>query len=401
MPNRHFPLLSRSRIAVAVLCTVFAGIAAAEDFLTRAAPILDEAAVDTARYLAPFAGEDLAVLDETLAVIFPNGKPSSDEARVLSVLSYIAQVYASGPPAAYHKTGAAALGCNPNLCGDKSLAMAALCRRIGIPARVVPVNNFEAINAHIVVEVWLDGGWRFMDPTYGAFFYSQPVYDGAGTIHSARTLHLDPDARQYPFFIGEDRLWAGGYDPGASFVPLPPDFRPEAWQTFTAHETLQRVFARSFPVQRAPDRPRSFPVVFDLRTDTAQSWGSVNDNPHDLSGPPQVNGATPRFHGTHFIGPGDLEDVYHTVVVHLPAPGTRVRLSYHLLHEVPTAPLEIIPLKDAIVDSITQDGRAHHIDFVAPGDLAVLLVINRGPALLLDALEATVLDPAVESNLAP
>jgi len=396
--RRELQSIARAGTGIAIAITLSLAVAPevrAEDFLTLAVPAREEAPSE--RHTRPFRGEDPAYLDAVLARIFPDGPPAGTEAQALAVMSYIAQVYPSGPPAQYNRTGAEALQTTPNLCGDKTLAMVALCRRLGIPARVVPMNNFSALSAHIAVEVWYDDGWRYMDPSYGAFFYTAESYDGSGHIPSMRALINDPELRRRPFFIGEDALWSGAYDPDTGFTPLPRDFTKEPWQSHTVAEALEKALSLSFPIDRAPDRPRSFPVVFDLTKESSIWRGEIDGDPHDLSNPPPSGGKAPRHYGTHYIGPGDLEHVYHTVVTRQPA-GARVRVSYHFLRETPQAELEVIPLKDAVIVDIETEPMACHFEFTAQSDNAILLVLNRGPIILLDALHAGLPDASGEQG---
>ena len=380
---------ARCTLLIVVCC--WCVVAGADNFLSLASPVFGDALADPARYTAPFPGEESEHLDAVLAEVFPDGPPHDHGEAALGVMRYIAQVYPSGPPSQYNRTGATALQTTPNLCGDKSLGMVALCRRLGIPARVVPMNNFVALNAHIAVEVWYDGGWHYMDPTYGAFYYSEPSFDGSGRIPSMRELATDPELRQHPFFVGADSLWSGEFRPTEPFVALPPDFQPESWQPFTVAETLDRAMAQSFPIERAPDRPRSFPVSFDLRTESRLERGAIDGNPHDLSSPAAGGEEAPRYYATHFLGAGDMEHVFHTLTMRQPA-GSRVRVSYFFVQDAPQAHLDLIELKGAVIALVETEPKAWHFEFTAQDELAILLVANRGPALLLDALHATRVD---------
>jgi transglutaminase-like putative cysteine protease len=53
------------------------------------------------------------------------------------------------------------------ICGSASAAFVFLARSLGIPARVLLLLNERGVTKHVVAEVWLDGRWVVVEPTFG------------------------------------------------------------------------------------------------------------------------------------------------------------------------------------------------------------------------------------------
>jgi len=74
-------------------------------------------------------------------------------------------------------------------CGALSRTMIVLLHRAGIPARRALLCDDNGHAVHTVVEVWLDGEWRVMDPTYG-WMWRRP---SDGRIATAGDLRANPE----------------------------------------------------------------------------------------------------------------------------------------------------------------------------------------------------------------
>jgi transglutaminase-like putative cysteine protease len=53
------------------------------------------------------------------------------------------------------------------ICGSASAAFVFLARSLGIPARVLLLLNERGVTKHVTAEVWLDGRWVVVEPTFG------------------------------------------------------------------------------------------------------------------------------------------------------------------------------------------------------------------------------------------
>jgi len=357
-----------------------------DNFLDRAAVQVSQSPRDIAEQAVLSKDEDVAVLDETLATIFQNAPPTLAEPSALRILAYIAQVFKSGPSPVYLKTGTAVLQAktNVNLCGSKALVMVALCRRVGFPAHRISMRNSVAIDEHIATEVHYDNAWHFMDPSFGAFFYTKKTYNGQGRILSLLELKTRKERAAHGLFVGASRLWKGVYDPAFAFEPVPPGFQPEPWQRFTVAEMYRRLFAESFPLMRSESGLVSMPIQFDLRAGPDLWIGRIDRDTTDARTKP-AGEPTPRFYGNHAIGNGDLGGAFHTLLIMAPRPGP-CRITYHFPTPYPGASLTVIELKDVVVAATAQTPESWSVDCYVQDTEGILLVANRGPgALLVDA----------------
>lgn len=336
-------------------------------------------------HLAPFPGEELAILDEALETIVGDVRTESDEFMALKVLRFVSQRFTSGPPSDYHKTGTSVLqGGRQNLCGDKAILLVALCRRLGLPARVITFDNFGALSSHIATEVYFNGGWRFLDPTAGLFFYSVDPYDGTGEIYSRKALAENPARTNSGYFVGDELLWNGRYIPESTFVSLPPGYRKEPWQPFTLLETYQRLFEFAFPHPDSRSELVSFPIAIEGDAN-GEAWvGVVDGNSTDCNASASSDGA-PRYYGTHTIGQADLSNTFHTLMITLDRPGN-YRITYHFTDHFPNAQLRPQALADAFVINHGRSGRVWHCSFRAQTNQPLLMIQNMGQVALLDAI---------------
>lgn len=104
-------------------------------------------------------------------------------------------------------------------CGAVSRTLIVLLRRAGFDARRAILHDLDGVAHHTVVEVYLDGEWRVLDPTY-AWFWRRP-WDGriatAADLRDASFLaSILPSVPHYPI---EDYTYGNVYHLRWSKVP--------------------------------------------------------------------------------------------------------------------------------------------------------------------------------------
>jgi transglutaminase-like putative cysteine protease len=257
-----------------------------------------DTAASAARYRSLAPEEDTALLDATLARIFPAGRPTDQHAVALAILAYCAQTVQLKATGVL--TGSAVLQQGHAYCHGMALAYAALCRRAGLPARVNALYNFGLMASHNLVEVFVEDAWRLYDPTYGTLFQAEDLGErpAAGLSLQALMSHAAPRVQvvQVDCPIG-----SGNYVVNHGWRALPGDARYGQWP-FTLQVFYDELFALGGPVVWAEDAPAVFPVDLDLR-ETGAAWaGMVNGTPEDQFGK-QPDGGYRRFAGAPALGP--------------------------------------------------------------------------------------------------
>jgi len=92
-------------------------------------------------------------------------------AKVVAMAEWIRREMAYVPGSSTGETTAAdAFVSRQGVCRDYAHMLAAFARAAGIPARLVSgyALDLEPPDFHALVEVWLDGGWHLVDPTFMA-----------------------------------------------------------------------------------------------------------------------------------------------------------------------------------------------------------------------------------------
>lgn len=332
--------------------------------------------VESLRRLDP--NDDPAVLDAALAKIFPEGV-KADEAGVLRILSYVAQVIRLEET--FTPLGSEVLKQGHAYCNGIALAFVALCRRAGLPARVNAFHNLEWMEGHNAAEVYYDGAWRFFDPTYGAFYYLQPVYDGAGHMPSLRELTANA-APRYGFQVTR-RLWQGDFDGQVEVQPIAPDVKYGDYP-FTLLEFHERLFRSAFPVIATEDAASSYPLDVDLRTVDEVWIGERDGNFMDQLGKKEA-GRLPRFHGTPVIGKTRLGTAYQTISLQVREPG-RYRLTYYMAPGGRHDHMAVVELKNVAVGATRAEQEAWILECYVQDNPAILLVANRYFFATVDAI---------------
>ena len=235
---------------------------------------------DLDRYLQPFQGEDLAALDGYLAEALDgvDVESLSPESLCIWLLSYVSQTMTL----AKAHTGAYALNMGTGNCYFRALALCALCKRSGIPAR--PVVLWESRLSHVVADVYYDDAWHQFDPTYGCLFYSRSEYDGQGLVPSARQLRTEPSALDYCLRV-DAPIWSGDYVRTTDMIPMTPDYIPPNY-TGTGGVPILQYLRNMFWKTNSwgPEfggRTMSYPIQLDFASRLPVTFGLDNQNPYD------------------------------------------------------------------------------------------------------------------------
>jgi len=325
-------------------------------------------------------GENIKVLDDTLARIFPGGPVKNPgEAQVLAVLSYLAQKLKLKSSARH--LGSEVLAEGQAYCYGFARAFEALCRRMGLPARENAVHNFEYMQAHNMAEVFYGGKWHLFDPTYGTFFYDRKDYDGSGSIPSAHELLSGGVSGQNAFMVC-DALWTGQYESGLSVHPLADDFRYRGM--FTQKQLYDRVLSQAFPFVQSDLAMSSFPITVDMGQEKQLAMGQVDGKTEDVEGRRQ-DASYPRYHGTAFLGEGAMGTAFHTVTFKAAVPG-RFKMTYRFLPQSRFDAMGVLELRDVIVDRCEKTQDAWSVLFRLQSTEGLFLVMNRNGAAVLDAI---------------
>lgn len=355
------------------------------------------------RYAIEYPGEDRELLDETVRRIFGAEKPPLTEESVLKVLSYVAHTLKLGPsaPIAIPKTGTAALRNDTNLCGGFAIAFSAICRRLGFPARNVMLENLEVSATHVCAEVVYGNAWRFFDPTFGTFFYTNPTYDGKGAVLSFRDLLYRPDWVNNCFQAGGRELWSGEYK-DADVQPMPRDFNVSERQAISVRDFYHLSFQQSFPNPNNPFKSQSFPVDVDL-TEKEEVWfGKVDQNGGELAIRAKDDAdrsSTTDFHrrneGIQYIGIGDGCVAYNTFLFKVKEPG-RYRITYHFAREYREwwNKLDVAELRNIVAWATSRTPTTWSVDCRIQGTDAILQVVAIRGGFAVDAIHVQRLDSA-------
>ncbi len=261
-------------------------------------------------------------------------------------------------------------------------AFESLCRRMGLPARINGVHNFEWMQAHNMAEVYYDGAWRLFDPTYGAFFYTRPEYDGRGEIPSARAVLSGRAPTQHLFQVCE-ALWTGQYDVDWQVRPFPDDYRYSRYP-FTIRELYDHILATTFPFVQSELEMESFLLDLAMSDADRLEIGVVDGKVEDMYGR-QPDGRHSRHYGAPFLGHMRLGPAFHTVTFKAAEPG-RFRVTYHLLPQSRYDDMAIVALRDVILDGYESGQHTWSAVFKLQSEMGIFLVVNRKHAAYIDAI---------------
>jgi hypothetical protein len=332
--------------------------------------------------------EDTALLDATLARIFPAGRPTDEHAVALAILAYCAQTVQLKATGVL--SGSAVLQQGYAYCHGMALAYAALCRRAGLPARVNALYNFGLMASHNLVEVFVEDAWRLYDPTYGTLFQAEDLGErpAAGLSLQALMCHAAPRVQvvQVDCPIG-----SGSFSPDYGWRTLPGDARYGQWP-FTLQAFYDQLFALGGPVVWAEDAPAVFPVDLDLRESGEARAGTVDGSPEDQFGK-QPDGHYRRFAGAPALGPMAAGWGVHLLRIQR-AGGGRCRVTLHGLPGGSLTSMTVKMLGGGQVTRVQQDPGQAVVECLLGEPEAWLLLAPTDGGVVVDAYHAVMISGA-------
>lgn len=329
--------------------------------------------------------EDLSMLDETLAAAFPDGLPADEETLALEMLAHVAQVMRLGQLGT--RLATEALRAGEGSCTDFAVAFSGLCRRAGLPARMTHFHNFGWMQGHSAVEVHYGGGWHFMDPTFGTFFYSRAGYDRQGRILSLRELHGAPPGTVEHCFAVTAHLWAGERKQPAT--PEPAADRRAGRHKYTLRNFYTQLFIRSFPPVYG--NMQLVATVFDVDLEEAEIWIGERDGHGSDLFDRQPDGEYPRYRGFPQLGATRHFGVFHTFTFQNATPGWH-RLTYHFFGSSRFGQIGVVPLKSVLPRSSETGKESWSVLFYLQDADGILLVANPGGLAYVDAVHIAAVD---------
>lgn len=340
-------------------------------------------AASAARYTVLAPEEDAALLDATLARIFPGALPGEPQRVAEGILAYCAQMIRLQATGVL--TGSAVLAQGHAFCHGMALAYAALCRRAGLPARVNALYNFGLMQSHNMVEVFFEDDWHLYDPTYGTLFQWEPLADRPRPSVSLQALmaHTVPKVN----VVQVDRpIASGSYEAEYGWRVVPADARYARWP-FPLQTFYEQLFAHAMPVVWAEDMPAVFPIELDLRASEAVWAGAVDGSPEDQFGR-QPDRSYRRFAGAPALGPMAVGWGLHLLRIRTDGP-VDCRIALHGLPGSTLTALPVYALAGGRVTRVHGDGNVHVIECRLGGPEAWLLLAPTEGGLVVDAYQAT------------
>ena len=325
--------------------------------------------------------EDKEFLEEVLRSIFPEGTEGlTDEQKGIAILRYASSALKlknnGGSATKIIREGYA-------ICGGLSHVHRVLCRMVGLPSRYIGAFNLRPImGSHAISEVYYEGKWHLLDPTFGLFFYSKEQYDGTGEIVSFYDLVMAPD--QWTAFKVVERPWIGRYDDTVrayGVAAAEADYLKDVYRT-SILELYGKYAAETFPIAYGHRDPVSYPVDADLREREEMRVGEVDGNNSDVLRL-VTNGSD--YVGGHYLG-GSYPPGFHTWSIRTPGP-CRLRIEYFSTQDNPPG-LKPSPLKAARIVSVHTEGRRVVIDLQAIGPEVIVAVHCPEGTFAVDAIRA-------------
>ncbi|MFP4500516.1 MAG: transglutaminase-like domain-containing protein [Candidatus Hydrogenedentota bacterium] len=329
--------------------------------------------------------EDAEVLDEALAAIFAGGaRPEAVETRVLHVLAYVAQVTRMEPLGAEH--GSACLAAGKGYCTDMAQAFVALCRRMGLPARVNSFHNIEWMQGHSAAEVHYDGGWHFFDPTFAVFFYSRDAYDGRGRVRPLRELIGGAETPEHCFAVVPE-VWTGENTHPPR--PEPAAGKNAGRHTYTLGEFYRQIFRTTFPPVFTPRQTVSMPFV--MRLANGEAWAGKRDGHTDDLFARREDRTYPRYHGFTQVGQTRNVHVLNTLVLEDGRPGW-YRLTYHFTGMSQYDTMRAVPLMSVLPRTPEIEEDRWSLVFYLQDNSGILLIDNPSGRAYIDAVHVAAID---------
>ena len=325
--------------------------------------------------------EDRGFLEEVLKSIFPDGTGGlTDEQKGIAILRYASSALElknnGGSATKIIKEGYA-------ICGGLSHVHRVLCRMVGLPSRYIGAFNLRPImGSHAISEVYYDGKWHLLDPTFGLFFYSREAYDGTGEIASFHDLVMSAD--RWTAFKVVEQPWIGRYDAAVrshGVAAVEADYLKDRYKT-PIMDLYRKYMAETFPIAYGHNDPVSYPVDADLSDREEMRIGEADGNSGDVLRM-VTNGSA--YVGGHYLG-GSYPPGFHTWSIRTPGP-CRLRIEYFSTHDNPPV-LKPSPLKAARIVSVQTEGRRVAMDLQVIGPEVIVSIYCPEGTFAVDAVRA-------------
>ncbi len=348
----------------------------------RKSPILPFRTMPVPEDLEISPEEDRGFLEEVLNSIFPDGTDGlTGEQKGIAILRYASSALElknnGGTATKIIKEGHA-------ICGGLSHVHRVLCRMVGLPSRYIGAFNLRPImGSHAISEVYYNGKWHLLDPTFGLFFYSEKTYDGTGEVASFHDLVMAPD--RWTAFKVVERPWIGRYDETVrshGVTAVEADYLKDRYRT-PILDLYRKYLAETFPIAYGHSDPVSFPVDADLSAQEEMRIGEADGNSSDVLGM-VTNGSA--YVGGHYLG-GTYPPGFHTWSIRTPGP-CRLRIEYFSTQDDPPG-LKPAPLKAARIVSVHTDGKRVVLDLMALGPEVIVSVYCPEGTFSVDAARAS------------
>lgn len=296
--------------------------------------------------------EDLAVLDQTLARIFPQGADSlSVEDKCIEITRFVASSMKLDPNSG---TATKAIKDGHSLCGGMARVFIMLARRLDIPARQCSAFYLPSLSNHVVAEAHYDGRWHLFDPTFGLFFYSNVEYDRQGNIISLHDLITNPSGPT-PFKLLQ-KPWKGTYDENAKefgIVKAESDYMAYKYGS-SVIDIYRKEMPEAFPIAYGSELV-SIPVDATLSEANEQWFGQADGSYDDLTSfnEKATTKYKARYFGINYLGES-VTASYHTWLIKAAADST-VSIEYYSTEASPPL-LTITPMRAArLIDNKVED----------------------------------------------
>lgn len=315
--------------------------------------------------------EDLALLNDVVQTIFPNGTDGlSEEEMSIEILKYASSALIlksnKGSATKMLKEGF-------TLCGGMSSIFVMLCRKIGLPARSASAKYMPSFSEHVVSEVFYGNKWHLFDPTFGIFFYTRPDYDMQGDVISFHEFLSNPNTGTA--FKVVSRPWNGAYDQQARDfdVTLVEDDYLKSKYGDSVIKLYRKEMQEAFPIGFGAGDLISYPVDVNL-LEVEDLWFGKNDNSYDdlnLFTTMYSSQYRASFFGSYYLGEFAMP-AFHTWVIKTPT-NSSITIEYYCANDY--APkLALVPLRSVRLVETRSEDRKTTFTILANDEEAILSV---------------------------
>lgn len=341
-------------------------------------------------YQAQGREESIPVLASVDLAIFAGHEPRDDWDAATRILAYISQWCTRGT--SWNRTGSQFWECRVGICSQFANGYVASCRLRGIPSRVVNLRNTGTSMTHTLAEVYIDGEWRCVDPTFGCVFSTSYWPTGPDVPErrwlSFRDCLLLGDWVQA--FQVTAPIWSGTVT-SYTFAPLDESLNYSALAPWALARFYRRSFAQAFPAGTMYDGAvHSYPLDIDGMGDMIGTPNGLCEMSAPMDWP---NMCQFRYRSAPWVGNAGHSTAIHTLTIRRETPG-RVRVVYRFIHDHPQTLPGVVPLRGAIMTRVETEPRAWLIEFDQRDTEAILLVqaLGDGAAYWVDYIEVTPVD---------